>query len=98
MKPNLKQMLLALGVLTLTAQAIVPALADDDYNRGRRWQEDNDRAREQRREIARREEWRRRHYREGYEQPRYVYAPPPVYYAPPPRPPVIDFVFPLHFR
>jgi hypothetical protein len=34
----------------------------------------------------------------SYGSPAYVYSPPPVYYAPPPGPPVVDFVFPLHFR
>ena len=56
----------------------------------RRYRMEQERLRQQR-------EYNFRHYG-YYDRPQYVYPPPPVYYAPPPRPPVIDFVIPLHFR
>jgi len=49
-------------------------------------------------EVSRGHHDSNRHRGSSYVAPAYVYAPPPVYYAPPQAPPVIDFVFPLHFR
>jgi hypothetical protein len=84
---------IALGLAVILGVAYAaPARADDDDHRGRSVERDHhDRDRGDYRDH--------REYRSyGYDRPAYVYSPPPVYYHPPPGPPVIDFVFPLHFR
>jgi hypothetical protein len=83
---------LAPAILALTIAAVVggatiaPAEAQDGRGRDRRH------------EQVRHDRYHSRYGLRSYGQPTYVYAPPPVYYAQPAAPPVIDFVFPLHFR
>jgi len=83
-------MALALAAL-IGGVSIAPAQAQDsNWNRRNQVQRNHDNRYHDRN--------RGDQYRSSYERPAYVYSPPPVYYAPPPGPPVIDFVFPLHFR
>jgi hypothetical protein len=89
---------LAPSVLALALAALIGGLSiapaqaqDSDWNRRHQVQRNHDNR------YHDRNRGREYQYR-SYERPAYVYSPPPVYYAPPPGPPVIDFVFPLHFR